>query len=167
MIRVVTVFSMLMLVLVCPAQSPGPKVEPSKIVITDRLDGVYDFVSESIELTGPTKATYKRESPQWKGLWQFHNGFFTCVVMNGRRSLTLGRKGIPELGFESFAGTYDLDGDSIQLEESLAINPLDVGRYRVMSYRIDGDTVILSETLYPHVEDLRDGVITTVLRRLK
>ena len=166
MIRVITVFLMLMLVLVCPAQIPGPKVETSNIVITDRLDGAYDFVSESVELTRPSERTYKRESPQWKGLWQFHNGFFTCVLMKGRRPLTMGRKGIPELGFESFAGTYVLEGDSIRLEQSFAISPLDVGRSRVMSYQVNGDLLILRETLYPHVEDLRDGVITTVLRKL-
>lgn len=132
-----------------------------------KLDGVYEFVSESTVLTKPEKTSYKRMSSEWGGVWQFQNGHYTRVLMKRRRDGFFDYKNLDDLGFESFAGLYEIKGKSVWLRQTYAFNPFDVDGSALMAYRVDGDTLTLIEKLYPHVEDLREGTITTVLRRLK
>jgi hypothetical protein len=132
-----------------------------------RLDGVYEFVSETTTLTKPRKASYKRMSPEWTGIWQFQNGSYTCVLMKGRRDEFFNRKKLEDVGFESFAGPYELEGERLRLMRKYTFHPWDVGRSKVVNYRVDGDTLTLIEALHPYVEDLREGTITTILRRVK
>ncbi len=151
----------------CSAQSKNPAEGRVSAVSPDKLDGVYEFVSESEVLTEPKKFAYKRTSPEWGGIWQFQNGYFTRVLMKGRRDAFFDPQKLEDFGFESSAGPYEIKGGSILLVQSYTFNPLDVGRSMLKDYRFDGDTLILTQTLQPYVEDLRRGTITTVLRRLK
>jgi len=132
-----------------------------------RLDGVYEFVSESTVLTKPKKIYYQRKFPQWSGVWAFQNGYYTRVLMNERRESFYHPKKIDDLGFESFAGPYEIEGERVWLRQPYALNPFNVGRSVLMSYRINKDTLTLIENLHPYLEDLREGTITTVLRRVK
>jgi hypothetical protein len=43
-------------------------------ISSDKLDGVYEFVSESATLTKPRKTTYKITSPEWGGSGNFRTG---------------------------------------------------------------------------------------------
>jgi hypothetical protein len=132
-----------------------------------KLDGVYEFVSESTVLTEPRKTAYKRTSPEWAGVWQFQNGYYTRVLMKRSRVNFFDYKNLDDLGFESFAGPYEINGDSVLLKQTYAFNPLYVDGFAPMTYRVDGDTLTLLEKLHSHVEDLREGTVTTVLRRVK
>jgi len=132
-----------------------------------KLDGVYEFVSESVVLTEPEKTSYKRTSPEWGGIWQFQNGHFTSVLMKGRRDNFFSPKKREDLGFESSAGPYEIRGKTIRLIQTYTFHPFEVDRSIHLDYQFVGNTLALTQTLQPYVEDLRKGAITTVLRRLK
>ena len=74
---------------------------------------------------------------------------------------------VEDLGFESFAGRYEIEGTSVRLIQDYAIHPFAVDRSALKEYRIDGDTLTLIEKLQPYLEDPREGTITTILRRVK
>lgn len=131
------------------------------------LDGVYEFVSEATVLSEPRKETGFRASSEWDGIWQFQNGYYTCVLMKKRRPNFYSRENLDDLGFESFAGHYDIKGNSVRLEQTYAFNPMDVGRSVLLVYQLDGDTLVLTEKLNPSVEDIRRGTVTITLRRIK
>jgi len=134
---------------------------------SDKLDGVYEFVSESVVLTEPKKTAYKRTSSELGGIWQFQNGYFTRVLMKRRRDTFFDPQKLEDFGFESSAGPYEIEGMSIRLIQAYAFHPFDVDRSMLMDYRFDGNTLVLTQTLQPYVEDLRRGTITTILRRLR
>lgn len=74
---------------------------------------------------------------------------------------------VEDLGFESLAGRYEIEGTSVRLIQDYAIHPFAVGRSALKQYRIDGDTLTLIEKLQPYLEDSREDTITTILRRVK
>jgi len=133
----------------------------------EKLDGVYEFVSESTVLTKPTKSAYKRMLPEWAGVWQFQNGYYTRVLMKRRRDNFFDPKKLDDLGFESFAGPYEIVRESVLLKQPYAFHPFNVGGSALLAYRLDGDILTLSQTLHPYIEDPREGTVTIVLRRIK
>lgn len=133
---------------------------------SNKLDGVYELVSESAELTKPRKTSSTALSSDWAGIWQFQNGYYSRIMMKRRRDTFFSGQ-VEDLGFESFGGRYEIEGTSIRLIQDYAIHPFAVGRSALKTYRIDGDTLTLIERLQPYLEDSRKGTITTVLRRVK
>jgi hypothetical protein len=167
MYRLIALVLLVSLTLGCSAESKhytGGQIPTSS---TGKLDGVYEFVSESVVLTQPKQDAYERTSSEWRGLWQFQNGFFTRVLMKRRRDAFFDPQKREDFGFESSAGPYESEGRGIRLVQSYTFHPFDVGRSVLMDYHFDGDRLILAQTLQPYLEDLRKGTITTVLRRLK
>jgi hypothetical protein len=128
---------------------------------------VYEFVSESEVLTEPKKTAHKRTSPEWNGIWQFQNGYFTSVLMKKRRDTFFNPKKREDYGFESSAGPCEIKENSIRLTQAYTFHPFEAGRSIDMDYRFDGDNLVLTQTLEPTVESFGRGTITTVLRRLK
>lgn len=167
MFRIATYTLIIALLPACYANSQKLAGGQANLNNPGNLDGVYEFVSESIVLTKPENSATERTSSEWAGVWQFQNGYYTRVMMKRRRDKFFQYKSLNNLGFESSAGPYEIDGERVLLLQPLAFNPLNVDRSVLMAYRIDGDTLTLIEKLYPHVEDLREGTVTTVLRRLK
>ena len=164
----VTIFALLLsLMLVFAAQSKRFAEDQVIARGSDKLDGVYEFVSESVVLTEPEKTAYKRISSEWGGIWQFQNGYFTSVLMKRRRDTFFNPQKREDFGFESSAGPYEIEGKSIRLIQTYTFHPFEVDRSILVDYRFDGDTLVLTQTLKPYVEDLRRGTITIVLRRLK
>lgn len=151
----------------CSAQSKNFAENQVSAVSLGKLDGVYEFVSESEILAEPKKTSYKRTSTEWGGIWQFQNGYFTRVLMKRRRDAFFNPQKLEDFGFESSAGRYEIEGGSVRLVQSYTFNPLNVERSVLIDYHFDGDTLVLTQTLQPYIEDLRKGTITTVLRRLK
>lgn len=151
----------------CSAQSKNFAEGRGGVASSDKLDGVYEFVSETTVLTEPKKATHKRAVPEWSGMWQLQNGYFTRVLMKRRRDSFFEPQTREDFGFESLAGRYEMEGGRVRLIQDLAFHPFDVDRSALMDYRVDGDTLVITQTLQPYVEDLRKGTITTILRRLK
>lgn len=150
----------------CSVHSKNFAESQGSVASHGKLDGVYEFVSESTVLTKPRKTAYESTSSEWGGIWQFQNGYYTRVLMKRRRDNFFSKK-LEDLGFESFAGSYEIEGKNVRLIQKYAIHPFDVDRSALMEYRIDGDTLTLIQTLHPYLEDPREGTITTVLRRLK
>ena len=167
MLRPTVLASLVTLMFVCFAQSKSFVEDNVSARDTDKLDGVYEFVSESVVLTEPKKTSYKRASPEWGGIWQFQKGYFTSVLMKGRRDNFFDPKKLEDFGFESSTGPYEIQGKSISLIQTYTFHPFEVDRSILVDYRFKGNTLILTQTLQPYVEDLRKGTITTVLRRLK
>lgn len=133
----------------------------------DKLDGVYEFISESTVLTEPKGTAYKRTSPEWSGMWQFQKGYFARVLMKRRRDTFFDPRKWEDFGFESSAGRYEIAGKSVRFIQDQAFHPFDVDRSALMDYRFEQDSLVLTQTLQPYLEDLRKGTITIVLRRLK
>jgi hypothetical protein len=165
MFRIASCIFIIALLSVCSAYSQNLAKGQVRVSSSDSLDGVYEFVSESTVLTKPRNTTYKRTSSEWAGVWQFQNGHYTRVLMKRRRDKFFNHKKLDDLGFESFAGSYKIEGESVLLKQSYALNPLNVDGFVLMAYRIDGNTLTLVQTLHPYLEDLREGTIITVLRR--
>src|SRR5215469_14777570 len=78
------------------------------------IEGVYEVVAETTALTKPTRTTLQRTAPTWSGIWQFQKGRFTSVLMKGRRDRFFDRKN-QDLGFESSAGAYSVDGENVDM----------------------------------------------------
>lgn len=167
MLRIATCTFIIALLSACSAHSQNLAEGRVSINGSGKLDGVYEFVSESTVLTEPRKAAYQRSSPEWTGIWQFQNGYYTRILMKGRRDTFFDSKGFEDLGFESFAGPYEVEGGSVRLIQKYAIHPFAVDRSALMKYQINGETLTLTETLHPYLEDPREGTVTTVLRRVK
>jgi hypothetical protein len=145
----------------------APQVQPM-YVEANALVGTYKFVSESTVLTKPEHTSTRRAAPDWAGIWQIQSGYYTRVLMRRRRDNFFQAKTRENWGFESFAGPYDiLDSNEILLHQAFALNPLEVDGAARMKYKIAGDTLTLVQDLKPRVEDLREGTITTVLKRIK
>jgi hypothetical protein len=140
-------------------------VEGQPAATPSKLDGVYELVSESTELTKPRKASYAALSSDWAGRWQFQNGYYSRIMMKRRRNTFFSGK-VEDLGFESFGGRYEIEGANIRLIQDYAVHPFAVGRSALKTYRIDGDTLTLIEKLQPYLEDPTEGTVTTVLRRV-
>jgi hypothetical protein len=149
----------------CLAHS-STALEEQPTIAANTLDGVYELVSETTELTKPRKTVYTALSSDWAGIWQFQNGYYSRIMMKRRRDTFFSGK-IEDLGFESFAGRYEVEGANIRLIHDYAIHPFAVGRSALKTYRIDRDTLTLIERLQPYLEDSREGTITTILRRVK
>jgi hypothetical protein len=136
------------------------------VIEPQKLDGVYELISESTDLTKPRRVTLKMLASDWAGIWHFQDGYYSQIIMKRRRDTFFSGK-VEDLGFESFAGRYEVEGANVRLIRDYAIHPFVVGRSALKTYRVDGDTLTLIERLQPYLEDSREGEITTVLRRMK
>ena len=129
---------------------------------TTETDGTYEFVSENTVLTGPIKMESSRRAPQWGGLWQFHNGYYSRILMKRKREKFFNSNKIKDLEFEASGGSYKVKGNSIVFMENYTLHPFDVDRSKIAVCQIEGNTLTLVETLHPGVEDTREGSITTI-----
>lgn len=132
-----------------------------------QLDGAYEFVSETTILTKPKALTMRIVAPEWHGLWFFQGDRFSQTIMKRGRLYSTYPKFHRELGYDSSAGTYVIDDNTIRLRKQIALHPLSAGRSVTLAYQIDGDTLTLIETMNPYPEDLSQGHRTTILRRVK
>lgn len=130
------------------------------------LEGAYEFVSETLELTKPKSTTERISPPAWTGLWFFQGGHFSLTMMKKGRGYLAYPKSHGAVGYESSAGTYAVDGHMVQLERDLSLHPLSVGRTITLEYRFDGDRIIFVETMHPYTENTAEGKRTIVLRRI-
>jgi len=70
-------------------------------------------------------------------------------------------------GYESTGGTYKVEDNKVYFSEEFTISPLDAGRSKSLEYHFNGDTLILTEHLRAYVENINEGTITIVLRRVR
>lgn len=148
-----------MYLIVCSLQGGGFAVGQKDLVNPSGVKGIYDFVSETKVLTAPNKTTIKRTAAEWKGLWQFCDGHFSVIMK--RKTV------VPsEYSVQSYGGSYNIEGNKIRLniEVSELLFP---PNWKLVEYHLDGDELVIIETLESHVESLSEGTVTTVLRRRK
>jgi hypothetical protein len=132
-----------------------------------RLDGAYEFVSETTSLTKPTVVTTSLSAPEWQGFWFFQGNHFSQTIMKRGRLYATYPRFHHDLGYNSFAGTYAIDGNTIRLRKQLALHPLSAGRSVTLTYQIKDDTLTLIEVMNPYPEDLSQGQRITVLRKIE
>lgn len=120
------------------------------------LDGAYEFVSQRSTLTKPISIDDKDtiSTPKWRGLWVFKNGYFSSVLMQTQRPNFLAAED-PELGYESYAGSFTVKGDRLTLFQSLALSPILVGRPVVLQFRQQGNSLVLTQELRESIEDVQ------------
>lgn len=138
------------------------------VSVPDALEGVYEFVSDTIVATKPKKLTQKVTSPQWVGLWLFKDGYFSQTLMKRERQFWLPRfpRNAQELGYKSAAGAYKIQGKILELIPSLRLSPYYIDQSWLLEYRLEGETLTLLETLHANPHDETEGEHTIVLRRI-
>jgi hypothetical protein len=146
-------------------QSPAKSSEETSIV-----DGIYEFVSDSTNITSPEPRTERIATPQWQGLWIFHNGYFSQTLMkNDRTEWTPAHfpDDARKVGFDGAAGRYTVAGDAMKLHYRLSFYPGRTNEDRTLKYRFENDELILTEELIPGREYIAAGQRVTVLRRVR
>ena len=134
---------------------------------SESIEGVYEFVSQEINTTKPTKEKVILSQPEWKGMWQINKGYFSSILMKNERNHFFDCEE-QDLGYESFAGGYILKDNKIVFTQEYSLHPFYKGRPITVEYKkVGGDTLVLIQVLHPTVEDMREGSIKTTLKRLK
>lgn len=134
------------------------------------IEGVYKLVSETTTLKKPIIKTSYRKAPEWTGLYNFQKGYFSIVLMDQKREpdwFAKFPKNSSELGFESFAGTYEIAGKNLVLKSEFVLNPFLVGRLRTFEVRTENNALILMENIYPYPENVSEGQRVLVLHKVK
>lgn len=130
------------------------------------LDGAYEFLSETTILTKPKALTKRRVAPEWQGVWFFEGDWFSQTLMKKHRLYSTYPRFHSDLGYESSAGTYTIEGNTLTLKSQMALHPLSVGRSLTVIWKLDGNTLTFTEILSPYPEDLSQGHRITTLRRI-
>lgn len=122
------------------------------------VDGIYDFVSETEELTKPEKQIKMRTSGEWEGVWHFCGGRFYRII----RKKTASPEVRSEL--ESSVGSYRIqDNDLILMPQisQLFRTPLT----EKMAFKFEGKKLILTQELSSSYESISEGRVITILQR--
>lgn len=133
------------------------------------IDGVYKLSSETTTLKKPHASTNHRYPPDWVGLYHFQNGYFSVVMMNQARKtdwFTKFPENVSELGFESFAGTYETARQSLVLKPELALHPFYEHRLRTFDFKVENNNLILTENIRPYPENMSEGQRVIVLHKV-
>ena len=128
---------------------------------TRLLEGSYRFTSETIELIKPKSEMHHKQAPEWDGLLFLKDGHFSLSLVNQSRNddwITRFPSDLDELGYDSLAGSYDFSGSRLRLKVELTLNPFNYGKVFGFNWKLDGDTLQLSEELKPSLDDTRKGV---------
>lgn len=133
--------------------------------VTSGLEGQYELVSETTELKKPEKRVYKREAPDWKGLWIFEDRHFSYFLRKNDNPPFKESKRHEQN--QSFSGSYIATGDKVSLKILSSNSSADIGRPVELEYRVEGDLITMKQQLTPYPEDIREGQITILLRKLK
>ncbi|MEJ7849545.1 MAG: hypothetical protein WKF92_15795 [Pyrinomonadaceae bacterium] len=76
-------------------------------------------------------------------------------------------KNVNELGFESFAGKYEIDGRNLVLKPELKLHPFNGIRLRTFQVTVEKEQLVLTENIYAYREDLSEGQRVIVLQKVK
>lgn len=145
----------------------GGRSGQTQVDDANKLNGAYEFVSESVVLTSPEVSKKERTSGGWSGLWLFQNGHFSQTLMKkGIRDGSCELRKLSALGYESSAGVYTVNGNFVELTMSLNLSTQEQGRPLTLEYKFDGDKLILIRRIHESVHSVNEGTETTVLRRL-
>ena len=134
------------------------------------LDGIYEFVSDSTNITSPEPRNERIATPQWQGLWIFHSGYFSQTLMkNDRKEWTPAHfpDDARKVGFDGTAGGYSVvDRETIMLRCRLSFYPGRINEDRTLKYQFENDVLTLTEELIPGREYVAAGRRVIVLRKV-
>jgi hypothetical protein len=140
--------------------SPGmPQVEA--------VEGAYEFVSETTILEKPERRSDHRTSSDWMGLWILQSGRFSQTLMKKGRVWSSFPQSPESMGYESFAGTYKLEGETLVLYTKLSLYPFATQQPVEFKFKFDGNTLTLTRTMTSYMENLSAGQQTIVLERVR
>ncbi len=134
-----------------------------------QIDGVYQLVSESTDYTKPKNMRVDRKPTDWSGMYFFMNGYFSVSIMDQTRNTDWFSKfpqNTDEIGYQSFAGRYEFSGTTLTLTPELKLHPFYdrlIKRYEV---KVEGNTLMLTETIRPYTEDRREGKRVIILSKV-
>jgi hypothetical protein len=136
-------------------------------ITDDSLRGAWEFISEETVITEPRAGTSRRATPDWVGMWIFERGYFSCTLMRRDRRLEdfLHPKSPEDLGFEAYAGGYELDKGTLLLYPNYPFHPLGQMPRHEYEIQLNGDTLTLVERWGPILERMTAGTMTVVLKR--
>jgi hypothetical protein len=134
------------------------------------IDGVYRFLSETTSITSPEVVRSTLADSEWKGLWFFQDGFFSKTMMKIDRTEWTPKQ-FPQdakgTGFDGTAGTYAIRDNEIVMDDDLSFYPGASYARNIFEYRIDGQRLVLTQTLLPSRESASTGVRVIVLEKLR
>ena len=137
---------------------------------TKTIDGAYRFVSETVTIRKPRAEKIVRKFPEWTGYFIFNNGTFSVSLQDSTRNdvwVSDFPKDYQQLGYESRAGSFRITGSALITTPEVSLHPASYHRVTDFHWELVGDTLTLTEKLYPHIENIEEGEIVTVLSRIK
>ena len=87
--------------------------------------------------------------------------------MKKRRDFLYFPRYFEDVGYQSLAGTYKVEGDSLRLFKDCSLHPLWVENQEVFSYRFEDNNLVLTEALLPTIERVIEGERIIVLKKLQ
>jgi len=135
-----------------------------------KIEGVYEFVSQEIIITKSGNKTinpsekHLLSSPRWTGLWIINEGYFSSVLMKEERNNFFDCEK-RDLAYESFAGTYEVEGNKISFKQNYSLHPFFKGRPISMMYKVNKDILTLYKDIHPTMEEMVEGTMTIILKR--
>jgi hypothetical protein len=167
MLRLLIPFVPLLIICSCTSKGIDAAGGNRSRMTASALEGVYELVSETTTLTKPEKHTEQLSSDQWFGIWFFQDNHYRQAIMNKRREWPPFPQNFHELGYQSSAGEYEINGGILILRPSVSLHPLELLQSRTVEFRIEGDNLRLIETMTPRMESLAEGQRITLLRKVK
>lgn len=152
---------LILLFAVATAAAQSPQVDARA------LEGVWEFVSQTTDLTRPKAERQVRAAPEWVGLWIFHDGYYSRVLTKSQRDIErfLHPKDSEDMEFDAASGPYQCERGKLLLMKPYAFAPLAYVSRDEYSVTIRGDTLTLVDQSEPHVERMSAGTITIILAR--
>lgn len=146
------------------------EIKSKQVTNVIEIDGVYEFVSETVLSLAPEKIIEKKDNNEWKGLWFFTKGYFSQNIMKIDRSSWMpGNFPLDkaELGFDTISGKYRInENTTIQFNKDLTLFP---GNFlsESFSYTFESDLLILTQNLSPNTHTTSKGKRIIILKKLK
>lgn len=132
-----------------------------------KLDGIYEFVSQTSRFTEPVAESESRSSDDWTGIWIFYQGYFSRTVVKKKKSAEAFVPPLSEVGdYQSATGRYVIDNGYVTMTYPLAQGSSFL-RPELMQYRLKGSLLTLIETFTPNLHGNSKGSVVTILRRVK
>jgi hypothetical protein len=153
--------------LACACTAFVKQSTPTPTSVGEQLEGVYEFASEETILTKPDVAKTTRVAPDWQGMWMFQHGYYSMLMTKSGRGAMFNEKGRFANAAFAYAGTYEVVDGKLVLHQEHAISLMEENRSVTMEYSNSKDSLVLTHYLHPYVEDIREGKVVTVLKRIR
>lgn len=137
-----------------------------------KIDGVFEFISETTFVAKPTNEIENKTNKDWKGLWFFGEGHFCRNMMKIDRSNWMPDdfpSNNQEIGFDSVSGTFQIDFEkrTISFKKILTLFPGNMLINESYDYELNGNLLTLTQLLSKNRHTMSEGKRVIVLRQIK